>query len=1103
MKCLYRSLAAAAFLLCASTLLQAQTVHTTQLRPAVISGRASFVARMDASQTLQLDLVLPLRDSAGLKSFLADLYDPSSPSYHHYLTPAAFTARFGPTAEQYEAVLRFAKNYGLEVTGGSRDGMDVQVKGTVAAVETALHVSMRVYQHPTESRTFYAPDAEPTLDLPFSLWHISGLDNYSLPRPLYSRRSNLTASGVSAQSVSAQATTGSGPSASYLGSDMRAAYYGSGSLTGAGQNLGLLEFAGTNLADVTTYYKNAGQTNSVPVSQISTDGASTTCAYSSGCDDSEQTLDITQALGMAPGLASLVLYVGNSDTAILAALTTHSPLPTTIGCSWGWSPADPTALDPYFQKLAAQGQSFFAASGDNSTWTTSNPAWPADDAYVTSVGGTDLVTASAAGAWAAETAWANSSGGISTTKIAIPAWQQLSGVITSSNHASSTYRNGPDVAANANYTFYVCANQTACTANSYGGTSFAAPMWAGYLALVNQQLAAGSQSPAGFINPTIYAQNVTSAYSTNFHDITSGTSGSYSAVAGYDLVTGWGSPNSGLLAALTGGASTPVPTYNIAAASSALTIVQGAKSTVKITSTVSGGYASPVAFSVTGAPTGVTVALSPASVTGNGYTTLTVTVASTAATGAYTLTVKGTSAGLVRTASIALTVAPPPAFSVALSTSSATLMQGASTTATFSTSVTNGFNSVVSLSASGAPSGVTFAFSPTSITGAGSSTLSIKASATVVPGTYTVTVKGVSGTTSHTATLSLTVFYAPGFSIAASSKTMSIMQGTSGSLTATTAVVGGFNSAIALSATGVPSGVTLSFSPSTVNAAGSSALTITASSAAVAATSTITLRATSGTVVHTATFTLTVTPIPDFKLAVPASVTIAQTASGHVSVTQSVVGGFKSPVTFAASGAPSGVTLAFTPASLAGAGVSTLSFAVAASTATGNYPITISGTSGSTIHSVKCTLTVGPAPNFALTTSVAALTLTHGATARFTVALSSVSGFHAVIALTATGLPSGVTATFAPLSVTGSGSSALTIVVGSAAPAGAYTLAVTGTSGSLVHTLNVPLTIPASASLSSPRSPVASPIATGPNSVPLRVVDASSSAEPARSPSSL
>ena len=205
---------------------------------------------------------------------------------------------------------------------------------------------------------------------------------------------------------------------------------------------------------------------------------------------------MTQAIGMAPGLASLVMYIGSTDTAIISAMTTHSPLPTTIGCSWGWTPADPSTLDPYFEKMAAQGQNFFAASGDSSTWSASNEAWPADDANVVSVGGTDLVTASAAAPGSQRRPGSIAAAASRRTSIAIPSWQQLSGVINSSNKGSTTLRNGPDVSANANFTFYTCADQTTCLANEYGGTSFAAPMWAGYVALVNQQLAANGSRPS-------------------------------------------------------------------------------------------------------------------------------------------------------------------------------------------------------------------------------------------------------------------------------------------------------------------------------------------------------------------------------------------------------------------------------------------------------------------------------------------------------------------------------------------------------------------------------------------------------------------------------
>lgn len=530
----------------------ASTLMTRHVRQVTINGQATVVGRLPLTQMMQLDVVLPLRDRDGLESLLADLYSSTVPNYRHYLTPAEFTERFGPTQKQYDALVEYVQAHGLAVVGGSRDGMDVQVRGPVSAIESAFHVNLLTYQHPTENRIFFAPDREPTVDLPFSLWHISGLDNYSIPHPLYVKKSDYAREqGISPEAVVRHATTGSGPSASFLGSDMRAAYYGGTALTGSGQNLGLLEYLGTDLADLTTYYKNAKQTRSVPIILLSTDGTSTSCVYASGCDDTEQTLDMTQAIGMAPGLASLVMYIGSTDTAIISAMTTHSPLPKTIGCSWGWTPADPSTLDPYFEKMAAQGQNFFAASGDSSTWSRRNEAWPADDAHVVSVGGTDLTTASAAGPWKSETAWSYSGGGISPDKIAIPSWQKLSGVINSSNKGSTTYRNGPDVSANANFTFYVCADQTTCTANEYGGTSFATPMWAGYIALVNQKLASEGYSTLGFIDPYLYSFGVSSSYDTDFHDITSGKSGSYSAVKGYDLVTGWGSPDGqGLVNAL-------------------------------------------------------------------------------------------------------------------------------------------------------------------------------------------------------------------------------------------------------------------------------------------------------------------------------------------------------------------------------------------------------------------------------------------------------------------------------------------------------------------------------------------------------------------------
>ena len=745
----------------------AQSMMTHHVREAVRNGQAQPTGQLAADQIMNLNIVLPLSNEAGLKNFLGELYDPTSASYRHYLTVPEFTAKFGPSQADYDAVVNFVKLNGFTVIGGSRDGMNVEIRGPVSAVEHAFHVSMRTYRHPTESRTFYGPDSEPTVDLPFNLWHVSGLDNFSLPHPMLVRKSDYAAAhGISADAVVSHATTGSGPSASFLGSDMRAAYYGGTALTGAGQNLGLLEYLGTDLADLNTYFKNVGQTNNVPITLLSTDGTSTSCVDSAAggrCDDTEQTLDMTQAIGMAPGLASLVMYIGSTDTAIISAMTTHNPLPTTIGCSWGWTPADPSTLDPYFEKMAAQGQTFFAASGDSSTWSKKVEAWPADDAWVVSVGGTDLVTSGAAGPWASETAWVDSGGGISPDNIAIPSWQQLSGVINSSNKGSTTLRNGPDVSANANFTFYTCADQTTCLANEYGGTSFAAPMWAGYLALVNQQLAANSQPSAAFINPTIYAQNVTSSYSANFHDITSGISGSYSAVTGYDLVTGWGSPNAGLIAALTGGGTTQIPAFTISSSPGAVSVVAGSNGTSTITTAVSGGFNSAVALTSSGAPAGVTVSFNPASVAapGSGTSTVTFAVASTVAAGTYSITVTGTGGGLTQSTTVSLTVtsAVTSGFTVSASPTSITVARGSSGKSTITTTISGNFNSAIALSASGQGSNQTVSFSPSSIAapGSGASTMTVVVGNRASLGTRTITITAKGGGTTHTTTVTLTV----------------------------------------------------------------------------------------------------------------------------------------------------------------------------------------------------------------------------------------------------------------------------------------------------------------------------------------------------------
>ncbi len=529
---------------------QGQPLLTHHMREAVSSAQVAWLGHLPATQSMQLNIALPLRNQSELDELLQQLYDPQSPSYHQFLSVEEFTERFGPSQEDYDAVISFAEANGLTVTSTAPNRLIVDVQGPVSNIEAAFNVNMGVYQHPTENRTFYAPDREPTADLPFALRHISGLDNFSIPRPASLRRA--------AQTKGNAAGTGSGPNGSYYGSDLRAAYYGSGALTGSGQSVGLLEFSPYNASDITLYFTNVKQTNNVTITPVSTDRSGTSCtAKTCGDAEPEVTLDIIEAISMAPGLSQVRVYIATESDADIFNKMASDNISKSLSCSWGWYPADPSTDDPYFKEFAAQGQTLFVASGDGGSFPSRGWPYyyPAEDANVTAVGGTDLTTSGPRGTWVSETAWRDSGGGVSNNDTPIPSWQQTAGVITTANKGSTKYRNIPDVAAEANFDNYICYSGNGggegsgqhCDDN-WGGTSFAAPRWAGYIALANQQAVAGGSSTLGFINPSIYKIGLGSSYSTDFHDITSGSNGKYSAETGYDLVTGWGSPNgSGLI----------------------------------------------------------------------------------------------------------------------------------------------------------------------------------------------------------------------------------------------------------------------------------------------------------------------------------------------------------------------------------------------------------------------------------------------------------------------------------------------------------------------------------------------------------------------------
>jgi len=543
-----------AFFCCSSCLFAADSLKTLPGHVPVVIAEKHLLAigELNATNQLNLAIGLPVRNRAELDSYVAAVSDPQSPVYRHYLTPDQFTERFGPTEKDYQKVINFAEANGLEVTARHQNRLVLDVRGSPKTIGRAFHVTLRTYHHPTEARDFYAPDTEPTVATNLPILDISGLNNYSRPKPQSLLKKNLSSARPTPK-------LGSGPGGTYFGDDFRTAYAPGSSLTGAGQLVGLVQFDGFYPADISNYVADAGLTN-VPLLTVLLDGYDG--APSAGTlANGEVSLDIEMSICMAPGLAGIVLFeAGPNGNAIdvLDSMVSSNQIQQ-FSCSWGLQDIANSTMDSIFEQMAVQGQTFFNASGDSDAFTTgSNSVNGVDNPflqqssssspYIMQVGGTTLYMRGVASNYASEKVWnwgggKGSSGGISSA-YAIPAWQQ--GIDFSQNlEASPTQRNIPDVALTADnvYVYYGNGNK-----DLFGGTSCASPLWAGFTALANQQAAILGVPPVGFINPALYEMASESIYDTVFHDTAIGDNTSpaspnlFHAKAGFDLCTGLGTP---------------------------------------------------------------------------------------------------------------------------------------------------------------------------------------------------------------------------------------------------------------------------------------------------------------------------------------------------------------------------------------------------------------------------------------------------------------------------------------------------------------------------------------------------------------------------------
>ncbi len=558
-----------------------------------------------SNRTLQMSIGLALRNQDQLSALLQSLYDPSSPNYHQYLTPDEFAQRFGPTAEQRQAVIDYLTQQGFTVTQ-TYTGL-VDFSGSESQAEQVFGVTINNYKAP-DGRVFYSNATRPMLPayLASAITSISGLDNanrfshppipgHNVPAVDPNAGSNCPTAGQGGGGGGG-GIFGGGSQVAYIPSQFAKAYNYDGlhsaGLHGEGQTVGVFELDGYSQSDVQAYTQCFGGGN-VPIQNVILDGFN----GQPGAGAIEVELDIEVILSQAPNLAKLIVYEAPNTTQgyndeFARIVKDRTPV---ISVSWGdceknMGQQEANQENQFFQQAAAQGQTILVASGDSGSSscfqlmgqgfdTSLNADDPAAQPYVTAVGGTNL-SLNSDNSYQSETVWnggflGGASGGGISQFWKQPSWQTGPGV---QNQYSNGMRETPDVSLDADpatgYPVY-CTAGSSCNSSggifgggssggwiTVGGTSAAAPMWAAMVALANEQAAKAGKKPLGFLNPALYKIGSGSNYSSDFHDITPSSNssapsnndegfngGAYPVTQAYDMATGWGTFDVAKLAA--------------------------------------------------------------------------------------------------------------------------------------------------------------------------------------------------------------------------------------------------------------------------------------------------------------------------------------------------------------------------------------------------------------------------------------------------------------------------------------------------------------------------------------------------------------------------
>ena len=641
-------------------------------QPQFDTGRLPSTTRL---QGISISFSRSASQEADLKALMAAQQNPASPLYHQWLTPDQFATRFGMADEDIAKVESWLEQQGFSIDSVARSKNMIRFSGTSGQVEAAFATEMHTYaiKNATGVEKHFAPSTN--LSIPAALSGVvEGVRNLDDFRP----KSHLKMMPLG---VARPNYTDSSGGHELTPGDIATIYditplYSAG-ITGAGQSIALVGQSDVDLTDVANFRSAAGLSATTPT-KILVPGSG--APYFSSGDESESDLDLEWSGAIAKSASLNFVYTGDNpnygafDSIIYAIDQRVAPI---ISSSYGDCELDlgGSTIETNLEQAATQGQTVLSAAGDDGSTDcyadTNLPAteegalavdYPASSPNVLGVGGTqfagDASTStgfwgssngsggSSASAYIPETVWnedssangLSSGGGGVSVLFTKPSWQTGTGV------PADGARDVPDIsldAANDHDPYLYCSSDIASTgisgscSNGFldstsknlteaGGTSFATPIFAGILALINQKQNSDGQ---GLVNPTLYSlASSSTVYASAFHDLTtgnndctagsnycliSGSSSGYAATTGYDqasglgtvdannLATAWPTTASGTEPALAGSTTT------VTASSTTVALSQSVTFTVKVASiSGSGTPTGTVSFSLDGTVVG-------------------------------------------------------------------------------------------------------------------------------------------------------------------------------------------------------------------------------------------------------------------------------------------------------------------------------------------------------------------------------------------------------------------------------------------------------------------------------------------------------------------